>query len=180
MSRDLEYENHNVGYDWQYPEEDGGGIKCKNYALCGTVLPKWWFECKGNYLCCDCHMSFGTWGERHTGKGVLEIIDNQECPICLDTKKSISQPNCDHTLCLDCFKTCYYGDDDSENEPKFPYPDIEDAYYDNPEDPRWEKEYPLIQMYQVAWDAWDHENTEKYNNQAYLRRCPLCRNGNGA
>ena len=31
MERDLEYENNNIGFYYQYPEEDGGGIKCKKY-----------------------------------------------------------------------------------------------------------------------------------------------------
>ena len=34
MNRDLIYEQNNRGYDEQYPEEEGGGIKCKNYELC--------------------------------------------------------------------------------------------------------------------------------------------------
>ena len=76
MDRDIQYENSNIGFNEQYTEEDGGGIKCKNYELCKGVLPKWCFECKGNYLCTNCHMLFGTWGKSHTGKGVLEIIDN--------------------------------------------------------------------------------------------------------
>jgi len=37
MNRDIEYENSNVAYDQQYTE---GGIKCKNYIICKTVLPK--------------------------------------------------------------------------------------------------------------------------------------------
>ena len=73
MKRDLEYENNNIGYDWQYTEEDGGGIKCKNYELCEDVLPKWWFECKGHYLCTNCDMMFGTW---KNGKGELNFSDN--------------------------------------------------------------------------------------------------------
>ena len=87
---DIQYENSNIGFDFQYPEEEGGGIKCKNYELCDEVLPKWWFECKGNYLCTGCHMQFGTWGESHRGKGILEISDNLECPI-LENKWGISQ-----------------------------------------------------------------------------------------
>ena len=31
MERDFDYENNNIAYDCQYTEEDGGGIKCKNY-----------------------------------------------------------------------------------------------------------------------------------------------------
>ena len=46
QERDLEYENNNIGFDCQCPEEDGGGIKCKNYELCEEVLPRWWFNCK--------------------------------------------------------------------------------------------------------------------------------------
>ncbi len=114
--RDTEYENNNIAYDYQYPEEVGGGIKCKNYELCEVVLPKWWFECKNNYLCTNCHMLFGTWGESNTGKGILEINNNLECPICLENKRGISQPNCEHTLCIGCFKRCHYGKYNEETE----------------------------------------------------------------
>jgi len=37
MPRDLEYEKNNVGYDIQFPKEEGGGIKCKNYELCDAI-----------------------------------------------------------------------------------------------------------------------------------------------
>lgn len=175
MDRDIQYENSNIGFDEQYPEEDGGGIKCKNYELCKCVLPKWWFECKGNYLCSPCHMLFGTWGKSHTGKGVLEISDNLDCPICLENKRSIEQPNCEHTLCIDCFKRCYYGDDDAENEPNFPYPDIEEEYYEDQFNPKWEKDYPLIKIHNEEWNKWDDKKNEKYENEKNLRNCPLCR-----
>ena len=114
--KDTEYENNNIAYDYQYTEEVGGGIKCKNYELCEVVLPKWWFECKNNYLCTNCHMLFGTWGESNTGKGILEIHNNLECPICLENKRGISQPNCEHTLCIGCFKRCHYGKYNEETE----------------------------------------------------------------
>jgi hypothetical protein len=114
--KDTEYENNNIAYDYQYTEEVGGGIKCKNYELCEVVLPKWWFECKNNYLCTNCHMLFGTWGESNTGKGILEINNNLECPICLENKRGISQPNCEHTLCIGCFKRCHYGKYNEETE----------------------------------------------------------------
>jgi hypothetical protein len=48
MNRDLDYENNNIGYDdCQNKEEDREGIKCKNYIVCESLLPKWWFDCKG-------------------------------------------------------------------------------------------------------------------------------------
>jgi len=172
MKRDLEYENNNIGYDWQCTEEDGGGIKCKNYELCGEVLPKWWFECKGHYLCINCDMMFGTW---KNGKGVLNMSDNIECPICLEVKRSISQPNCEHTICIECFKRCYYGDYDTENEPNFPYPDIEDEYCEDQENLKWETNYPLIKIYNEDWDKWDDERIKKREKEEYLCKCPLCR-----
>ena len=42
-------------------------------------------------------MMFGTWksGEyKHVDKGILEMSNNLECPICLETKECISQPRC--------------------------------------------------------------------------------------
>lgn len=115
LKRDLEYERNNIGYDCQYTEENGGGIKCKNYIICESILPDWWFEWKQSYLCSNCNTLFGTWSNKllninKTGKGVLKIFDNLECPVCLEVTKCISQPNCDHYACIECFKKCYYGE----------------------------------------------------------------------
>lgn len=178
MNRDLNYEKNNIGFDEQYTEEDGGGIKCKNFELCKAVLPQWWFDCKGNYLCTNCDMFFGTWGSGenlHIGKGILEISDNIECPICLEVKKCISQPRCNHSLCISCFKRCYFGDKDTEGEPEFPYPDIEDEYFDDPENIKWTNDYPLIEIYNEKCSNWEVERWEKYDNESNLRICPLCR-----
>lgn len=174
MERDLEYEDNNIAFDCQYIEEEGGGIKCKNYKVCETVLPRWWFSCKNNYLCTSCHMLFGTWGDQ-SGKRILKISDNAECPICLENKCSVEQPRCKHTLCIDCFKRCYYGDDNAENEPTFPYPDIEYEYYEDQDNPKWDTDFPLIHIYNIQWDKWDDDKNEKRNNEEYLCKCPLCR-----
>ena len=176
MDRDIQYELLNTIYDEDYKEKR---IKCKNYELCETSIPVEQRECVGEYLCINCHMLFGTWKfqgrEYKTGKGILEISDNLDCPICLENKRSIEQPNCEHTLCIECFKRCYYGDDDSENEPNFPYPDIEDDYYEDQLNPKWETDYPLIKIYNEEWNKWDDKNTEKHENEENLRKCPLCR-----
>ena len=164
MERDLEYENNNKGSndqsivtDEQYPEEEGGRIKCKNFELCEEVLPEWWFDCKNNYLCTNCHMMFGTWGENdgNIGKGVLEISDNKECPICLEIKKGISYPRCNHTACIDCFRRSFYGD--QSGEPLFPYPEIEDEYFEHPNLNKWNNEYPLINIYNEEYNRWNDE-----------------------
>lgn len=162
MARDFEYEQSHVGYDCQYPE---GGIQCKNYIVCDSVLPMWWFECKACYLCTICDMKFGR---------TLKISDHVECPICLETKTCVSPPNCDHSVCIDCFKRCYYGDLMLEGDPPFPYSDIEKEYYDDPDDPKWD-DYPLIQVYHEECKKWDDARIEKYANEEHLRKCPLCR-----
>ena len=178
--RDIEYEKNNIAiYYYHDTEEYGGGIKCKNYELCETVLHKDWFNWFGRYLCHGCHLLFGTWkfqgAEYKTGKGILKISDNLECPICLEKTRSISQPNCEHTVCIKCFKRCYYGDSDTENEPKFPYPDIKDEYDEDPDNQKWDIDYPLIKIYNQEWNKWEDENEEKYENEENLRKCPLCR-----
>jgi hypothetical protein len=167
----------NIDGNCKYTEEKDDTIKCKNYELCNSLLPEWWFECKGNYLCTDCHMMFGTWGSGenlHTGKGILEINNNIYCPICLECKKGISQPRCEHFICIDCFTRCYYGNTD-EKEPIFPYPDIEDEYYDDQKNIKWENDYPLIKTFHEEWNNWDDKRMEKYDNEEYLRICPMCR-----
>jgi len=171
MERNLEYEENNIAYDCQYREEDGGGIKCKNFIICETVLPKWWFDCKAHYLCTNCDIMFGN----KRGKGMLKVKDVFECPLCLEVKQCVSQPRCDHYVCVDCFKRCYYGDENREGEPKFPYPDIEDEYDDDQDNPKWETEYPSIEIYNEQHSIWDDEKMKKYENEEYLRMCPICR-----
>jgi len=176
MKKDLDYENSNIAYDSQYTEENGGGIKCKNYIICECILPTWWFDCKGSYLCTGCHIAFGSWksGERtYTGKGILTVIENAECPICLEIKKCISQPRCEHSACISCFKRCYFGDE--SGEPTFPYSDIEDEYYDDQKNPKWSNDYPLIKIYNEEWNKWDDDKIYKYENEEHLRCCSVCR-----
>ena len=181
MERDLVYEKNNIVYDSDYPELKY--IKCKNYELCGEMFPVEWIQLKvkwgtlQHYLCVDCRILFGNWSNKQeapTEKGVLKFSDNnnRECPICLEVKKSIFQPRCKHILCIDCFKRCYYGDQSDEDKPSFPYPDLEDEYYMNVLNPKWNNEYPLIKEYHDEWDKWE-ENREE--NEEHLRKCCLCR-----
>jgi hypothetical protein len=121
-------------------------------------------------------MLFGTWGNAivgNNGKGILEIRENIECPVCLETKQGISQPKCDHFVCIDCFKRCYYGEE--IEQPPFPYPEIEEEYDDDPDNPKWKTEYPLIGIYNAQSDLLEQEKWDKRENEAYLRSCPMCR-----
>lgn len=160
MKKDIKYENNNISFDEQSPKEDNSGIKCKNYELCN-------FECKGKYLCTKCDEMFGK---------VLEIHDNLECLICLEVTRSISQPNYEHTVCIDCFTRCYYNDD--LKKPSFPYPDIEDKYRNDQQKLKWKTEYPLIKTYNKECDKWNDERAKikehyikchKYNIQSKMK-----------
>jgi hypothetical protein len=165
MGRDHEYEANNVGYDEQYPEPEGG-IKCKNYELCGTVLPKWWYDCKGTYICTDCDID---------EFGVLEFLDDQKCPICMDRARSIKYPKCGHTACVSCFRRCFHGPKVGNHEPFFPYPKLEDAYFEDPNNEKWEREFPLIRDYNIAYNLYHDYRDARYETEAYLRKCFVCR-----
>lgn len=64
---------------------------------------------------------------------ILEKMDTMvydyECPICMETKKVLEMPRCSHKVCLDCYKTIYFGVSELEkpciyedlNCPDWPY-----------------------------------------------------------
>jgi len=116
-------------------------------------------------LCMNCAVMF---------RKELVFKDDVECPICFETKKGITQPNCEHAICIECFRDCYYGKYD---EPDFPYSkDIEEEYdeyddlYNAPKS--FLDKYPLIREY-------EEECNRRYDRQDEMisvnSRCPLCR-----
>ncbi len=176
VPRDLNYETNNAAFDEQ---NNDAGFKCKNYEVCGTVLPDWWWDCKSQYVCSGCDMMFGTWGNKEgdvhqTGKGELGFADNIECPVCLEVKRGVTYPNCDHYICIKCFKRCFYGDK-SGRQP-FPYPsEVMDEWENDRDNPRWDIEYPLIKPWDEADTAWLDNHELQYEKEEHLRQCPLCR-----
>ena len=48
-------------------------------------------------------------------------------------------------------------------------------YYEDQFNPKWEKDYPLIKIHKEEWNKWDDKNNEKYENEENLRNCPICR-----
>lgn len=149
-------------------------IHCPNFKLCGEILP----------LCIAyCHE--GTCGGCAVQWGKLAFSEEPlECPICLDTKPSVKQLKCLHTVCLDCFKRCHKSPDEYEPQnPPFPYPpDIEEEYYnaiedsdyDETTDIRWKND-PLIKKYHEDCEKNEFERERRYDLQASLRSCPICR-----
>lgn len=37
------------------------------------------------------------------------MVDDYECPVCMETKKALEMPRCSHKVCLNCYKTIYFG-----------------------------------------------------------------------
>jgi len=161
---------------------------CKNFEFCDGMQPPQWCGEGGHSiryldsggdpdLCMNCAVMF---------RKELVFKDDVECPICFETKKGITQPNCEHAICIECFRDCYYGKYD---EPDFPYSkDIEEEYdeyddydlreeYDEYDDlynaPKsFLDKYPLIREY-------EEECNRRYDRQDEMisvnSRCPLCR-----
>jgi hypothetical protein len=139
-------------------------MKCPNYLICGELMPQWVLCChKGTSM--SCAVSFGH----------LQFFENVECPICLDTKMCVKQKNCDHKICVDCFKRCHLPSYWSDPQPAFPYDsELEDEYDSHWENPRWRND-PLIQKYNDDFDRWELEREIREANESYLKVCPLCR-----
>jgi hypothetical protein len=105
--------------------------------------------------------------------GKLTFYDSVECPVCFEEKLGVKQINCDHTICIDCFKRCKYGC--VIEEPVFPYPaDIEDEYENNHEDPKWKTD-PLIIKYNDDWKIYENMLDINYKKETCLRACGICR-----
>ncbi len=140
-------------------------IKCPNFLVCENVLPEQYLYCHHG-VCGFCAIHFyGILGKINTPLKYLQFSDNQECPICLETKMCVKQLYCEHKICVDCFKRCHWPPYWNDPEPEFPY-DSEDEY--DPND-------PLVQQYEEAYDKWVSERTERERSESYLKKCPMCR-----
>jgi len=56
-----------------------------------------------------------------------------ECFVCLELKECTTYPRCVHIICIDCFTRCFCG----KPEPPFPYPELENEYFDDPNNSKW-------------------------------------------
>jgi len=61
-------------------------------------------------------------------KKIDTMVDEFECPVCLETKKALEMPRCNHKVCLDCYKTIYFGK--SEYEKPNDCPDLPEWTYE--------------------------------------------------
>lgn len=152
-------------------------IKCPNFKICETIIPKWYYGCH-NGVCRNCDMFFGNWNNKIRSKSGNNLIfrESVECPICHEENvEGVEMPKCNHAICISCFKRCFNGDESRDEEPEFPYPEIEDEYDEDPDNKKWEIDYPLIRIYHEELSRWDDERQAQYDREEYLRKCSLCR-----
>ena len=137
-------------------------INCMNNKICsGICITSYASICKN--ICLDC---------RYCNIDIkLQYVSSVECPICFEVEEGVKQLNCDHSVCIKCFKRCHFNISSIANE--FPYKDVIniEEYYEDHLNPIWKQEYPLI-------EEWSNSLIEAVNlskNESYLKCCPLCR-----
>lgn len=139
-------------------------VECPNFKVCGVMNPLAILQCRRG-ICANCKMMFYE---------KLTFYKSVECPVCLEDKPGVKQVNCDHTVCIDCFKRCHYGGNNIQ-KPVFPYSrEIEDEYDSNPDDSKWMND-PLIIKYNDDWVIYENKVDEIYYREASLRVCGICR-----
>ena len=144
-------------------------IHCPNYIICRSMVPRNVLNYY-NGLCYYCDNMFGV---AKGGKGILKAVDNVECPICLETTRCVTQPKCEHTICVECFKRCYYGDYNEKTRPKFPYSkEYEQSYYSDYNNPLWIND-KAVKKWLDDWDKWNKIMLLKNEKENYLQLCPI-------
>jgi len=82
-------------------------VKCPNFVLCESYESQELLD-DNDGLCIYCKIINGN----------LKFEENKECIICLQKNKTgiCFNPNCNHHICLHCFKVKYIFDDDDEKQ----------------------------------------------------------------
>jgi hypothetical protein len=161
QSDDLNVLVRNIEYTCPHNCEP---VKCPNFLVCGTVAQEWYYNCHRG-RCWTCRNTFE--------KNLTFKEEPEECPVCMETTMCVVQPNCEHAMCISCFKRCWNGAPHPE-QPPFPYPEREEEY-ESLECPSELHHDPLV----IAWNneltRQDDEMSARYEAEGNLRKCPLCR-----
>ena len=153
--------------------------ECPNFWICENKAPQFLFEFNQG-VCNDCITRLGRCPENPKRSNPIieqvEEIDDQECPVCLQTVLvQVKNPRCSHLLCKSCFKAIYWYDDTLIQEfPSFPYSEQkEDDYYI---DPNLFVNDPLIIEWKKQTGSWNEKRMQYIlENKKYLKHCPICR-----
>ena len=151
------------GADYKYPDiicnHNCQRMSCVNARVCGTVNVPGWVANLMNGCCIGCNYQTGF-------RKPLEFSED-ECPVCLETKECVTLLNCTHKQCVDCFKRCRFGGTPPP-QPEFPYPELEDEYYDDSLAPKWKND-TLVEKWLQDLDKWDAERSVEYQKEESLR-----------
>jgi hypothetical protein len=141
-----------------------GDLDCRNHEICSGWVPE---PCRRE-LCFECLINFGDW---ESTKGILELKNDEFCCICLDTTRCVKFTQCDHYICINDFKRCFYGEP-RVDPPLFPYPELRNDY--NLNKTRYKND-PVIIKYHKDYQTWENHYDTKFSSEEHIRRCPLCR-----
>lgn len=146
-------------------------MPCRNFLVCDVLLPEYVLN-KNEGICLSCDLAFGKWTGGH---GALPQQQLDECPICYEENiLGISNPRCNHFMCIECFKKCYaraLAGEKPDPEPKFPYQgEVYDIYMADPHNELWGA-YDDIVEWELAYNSWSN----RQKNQLKTGRCPWCR-----
>ena len=113
-------------------------------------------------------------------KKMNTMVDDYECPVCMETKKALEMPKCSHKVCLDCYKTIYFGVSELEkpcmyrdlNLPHWTYQQQFDEHGDWIEN---EKEYEHSDFLSEKMN-YEYENDERLYEEVIVLRDNLMSN----
>ena len=101
------------------------------------------------------------------------LVDDYECPVCMETKKALEMPRCSHKVCLDCYKTIYFGVSEFEqpcihdiNLPDWTY---ERQFYEDGDEKENEKEIEHSKFLSEKMNYRYEEDDKMHNELIELR-----------
>jgi hypothetical protein len=153
MDYNTDTETNVFDFNSHHTEDDNEYIKCLNYKLCKSTLPKWWIDCKAQFLCTPCD---------ELNLGELNFVDcGETCPVCLNENQvCLIFPKCGHQHCTSCSKSILFWDETRYHLSQVPYgcPPCPNGCI-NPIKGKqcYCEEYYLIQ------DEWEHEHPEQWS-----------------
>ena len=131
---------------------------------CGNIYTK---EKENIKICCSCASNIKDQNsDIFTSFDDVIIKNNVDCPICLDIKKGIKLPNCNHFCCISCFKKIYFGYTD------IPKPIEPENYHDDPYlkmFPTFGEEYHYYISWMELYDDCDNEYADYKDSVLNLR-----------
>ena len=92
--------------------------------------------------------------------------ENGECCVCLEEKILLKLSTCTHDVCIQCYKTIYYGSTDAE-PPTISRNDIERPEWPYPFYSSYEEEYKGTRKDWMIWDDKEGEYSDFTNKYFY-------------